>query len=648
MGKQKRLYVSIPVYDPNQKINIEHVYTAVSADAVNRYRKLQGDDISFEIGIDEHGWDVDSSDLLEDDDSSWKKGEGDVVEKIRTSLFMLNVEYDDITRHTDEAYDKTIQDMIHKLYAKGDIYKKRIDCRRCSSCDELWENNQTDGLVCPKCGRRLVRATEYAYYFRASAYMERMRNYLDTHLDFIQPEGRKTEILNDMATGNLDDFCISTDSVHGGIPVEFDRGHVVYLINDVFPYNSSISESVSESKIKSESESAPEFNSNLESVPKFESESRFLSEFELKTESISEFETGGSNNRLDTNDIVYIYLLSPDREQFEKNEYENNNIIYWPIIMMALGLPLPQRIYDYSWTEANEKNYFWTAAKEENDFWALSQKEEDVDPVQIILKYGTDALRYYLLKEMNHPSGFSFHEDQLVSMLHSDLISGLDRLLRTVSFLAKRYFDGKLPVWRGEAECEEDMELIQLTEQTVEQVNTYMERNNYAKALESIWYLISRTNVYLDDRKLWDQSKETCCEGERDRLAQVLYHSSECLRFIGVLLRPFLPQTGKRILDSLKVPDSQRTFDSLKTFGDECFVKEHEDCFSLYSEIISYPDIDTYPGADSYIEIDDINNIYNHLETKAQLDDGENAGAARRFLLCLNLNPNGAEEMMLN
>ncbi|MDO4555458.1 MAG: methionine--tRNA ligase [Lachnospiraceae bacterium] len=510
MSGQKKFYVTTPIYYPSSDLHIGHTYTTVAADTMNRFKKLQGYDSYFITGTDEHGQKIEKI-ALEHNMSPQEYVDG-VVSGVKKLWDTMNVQYNQFIRTTDVDHIETIQAIFRKLYEQGDIYKGKYEGLYCTPCESFWTESQAPDGICPDCKRKLEQASEEAYFFRMSKYADRLLAYMEEHPDFIQPEARKNEMINNFIKPGLQDLCVSRTSFQWGVPVDFDPGHVVYVWIDALPNYLSALGYCNEKEDKMASYWPPD-----------------------------------------------LQLVGKDIIRF--------HTIYWPIILMALDLPLPEKIYGHGWILLKEGK--------------MSKSLGNVvDPVELVKKYGTDALRYYILREMNFGGDSAYSEDLLISRINSDLANDLGNLLNRTTAMTVKYFDGQIPPVREERP--EDEELKEQMISLPGKVSKLMDQPDFAKALETIWKAVSATNKYIDENKPWALGKNP---EEKDRLAQVMYQLSESLRFLGILIGPFMPETGKKILDYLNVEEEYRSWNSLHAFGLCPFEKRYDRCEPLFPRI---------------------------------------------------------------
>lgn len=492
MEEKKTFYVTTPIYYPSGDLHIGHTYTTVAADTLTRFKKLTGYDAYFLTGTDEHGQKIQKA--AEEKGVTPQAYVDDVVGRIKELWKLMNINYDQFIRTTDPEHEKTIQQIFKKLYDQGDIYKGKYEGWYCTPCESFWTESQLVDGNCPDCGRPVEKASEEAYFFKMSKYADRLLKYIEDHPDFIQPESRKNEMINNFIKPGLQDLCVSRTSFSWGVPVTFDPGHVVYVWIDALP--------------------------------------NYISAL------------GYLNDKPQLMDKYWpanVHLVGKDIIRF--------HTIYWPIILMALDLPLPEHVYGHGWILLKGGK--------------MSKSVGNVvDPVELAEKYGVDALRYHVLREMTYGADGIYNEDLLVSHINSDLANDLGNLLSRTVAMTVKYFDGVIPAERESGDF--DAELIALAEETPGVVEDYMNKLDFSRALEAVWKLVSRTNKYIDETQPWVLIKDP---EKKARLAMVMYNLTESLRIISVLVSSAMPDTGVKIADELKVPEELRTWESIQSFG---------------------------------------------------------------------------------
>ncbi len=491
MGK-KSFYITTPIYYPSDKLHIGHAYCTTIADSVARYKRLCGYDVLFLTGSDEHGQKIQRK------AAEQKITPLQYVDKIVAGFqdlwVKLNISNDDFIRTTQERHHKVVQEIFKKIYEKGDIYKSTYEGLYCTPCETFWLERQLKDGKCPDCGRPVETVQEESYFFRMSKYQDRLLKFIEENPDFIQPVSRRNEMIN-FIKGGLEDLCISRTTFDWGIPVPIDDKHVIYVWFDAL----------------SNYLTAAGYLSDEEKFKKFWP--------------------------------ADLHLVGKEIVRFHS--------IIWPIILMALDIELPKKVYGHGWLIV------------EGDKMSKS-KGNVIDPVGLIEEFSADAIRYFLLREINLGMDGNFSRDSLIQRINSDLANDLGNLLhRTLSMVGK--FNEGIVLEAGERD-EFDTSLIDLANKTVAEYETLMDKMDISPTIKLVWAFISRTNKYIDETAPWALAKDPA---KKARLNTVMYNLVESLRIISVLIAPFMPTTAEKIWNQLGIAQAFATvqFADIKSWG---------------------------------------------------------------------------------
>lgn len=513
MEKKGPYYLTTAIAYTSGRPHIGNTYEIILSDAIARYKRAEGYDVYFQTGTDEHGIKIEQK--AKEAGISPQEFVDQVAGQIKSNWDLMNVSYDYFVRTTNKDHEKIVQKVFKKLYEQGDIYKGEYEGWYCTPCESFWTESQLVDGCCPDCGRKVEKAKEEAYFFNMQKYAPRLIKYIEEHPDFIQPESRRNEMLNNFLRPGLQDLCVSRTSFTWGIPVDFDPKHVIYVwIDALFNYITTLG-----------------YDPYLKEQP----------------EKFKKFWPG-------------THIIGKDILRF--------HTIYWPIFLMALDLPLPKKVFGHPWLLIGDDKM---SKSKGNVIYA----EDLVDA------FGVDAVRYYCLHEMPFAQDGTITWPLIIERINSDLANILGNLVSRSIAMSNKYFDGQITN-PGVSEPV-DQELIDLAESTLAKVTEKMDDFHVGDALDEIFTLLRRTNKYIDQTEPWVLAKDP---EKKDRLATVLYNLLESIRFSGVLLSSFLPETSEKILDALQT--QQRDFDSLAKFGqletDHAVIKKMQPLFARIDE----------------------------------------------------------------
>lgn len=491
MCKKKPFYITTPIYYPSGNPHIGHCYTTVACDSIARYRRMQGFDVMFLTGTDEHGLKIEQK--AAEKGITPKQYVDEIVEIFKSLWSFMNISYDRYIRTTDDYHVETVQKIFKELYDKGYIYKGEYKGKYCTPCESFWTESQLVDGKCPECGREVVEAKEEAYFFKMAPFADRIEKLL-TETDYLQPKTRAVELVNNFIKPGLEDLCVSRTSFTWGIPVTFDEKHVVYVWIDAL--------------------------------------SNYISALGYKNESFDEFDKYWPAD---------VHMVAKDIMRF--------HAIIWPAMLMALDLPLPKHLAVHGWITFNGQK--------------MSKSLGNVvDPFILGERYGADAIRYHIMREMALGADSSFSNEIMINRINSDLANGLGNLVSRTVAMVEKYFGGTLPTERESGEFDDD--LIETATALRSKVDGFMDETQLNNALAEIFKVVSRANKYIDETAPWVIAKD---EAKRARLATVLYNLLDTIRIVATLLSAFMPTTMPKALEQIGACEKCATYENADKFG---------------------------------------------------------------------------------
>ncbi len=534
--EKKPFYITTPIYYPSGNPHIGHCYTTVACDSIARYRRMQGYDVMFLTGTDEHGLKIEQK--AAEKGVTPKEYVDEVVKTFKKLWSYMNISYDRYIRTTDDYHIETVQKIFKALYDKGYIYKGEYKGKYCTPCESFWTESQLDeNGCCPECHREVTEAKEEAYFFKMSSFAERIEKLL-TETDYLQPKTRATELVNNFIKPGLEDLCVSRTTFKWGIPVTFDDKHVVYVWIDAL--------------------------------------SNYISALGFWNEQYNDFDKFWPAD---------VHMVAKDIMRF--------HAIIWPAMLMALDLPLPKHLAVHGWITFNGQK--------------MSKSLGNVvDPFILGERYGADAIRYHILREMALGADSSFSNEIMINRINSDLANGLGNLVSRTVAMADKYFGGTLPADREAGDF--DAELIAEAEELRAKVDEFMDKTQINNALAEIFKVVSRANKYIDETTPWVLGKD---ESKKARLATVLYNLLETIRIVSTLLSNFMPTTMPKVWEQIGAAESDITYENAGKFG------------VLPADVTVHRGEIIFPRIDVDKEIEELNKIIgSNAEPEKKADDG--------------------------
>ena len=539
---KKTFYITTPIYYPSGNPHIGHCYTTVACDSIARYKRMQGYDVMFLTGTDEHGLKIEQK--AAEAGVTPKEYVDVIVDRFKKLWSYMNISYDRYIRTTDDYHVESVQKIFKALYDKGYIYKGKYSGKYCTPCESFWTDSQLDeNGCCPECHRPVKFAEEEAYFMKMAPFADKIEKLL-TETDYLRPKTRATELVNNFIKPGLEDLCVSRTTFKWGIPVTFDEGHVVYVWIDAL--------------------------------------SNYITALGYENSAHSDFSTFWPAD---------VHMVAKDIMRF--------HAIIWPAMLMALDLPLPKHLAVHGWITMNGEK--------------MSKSLGNVvDPFILGERYGQDAIRYHILREMALGADSLFSNEIMINRINSDLANGFGNLVSRTVTMVDKYFGGTLPTERESDALDDEFKSVILGLRPA--VDSFIDETKIKQALETIFEGVNRANKYIDETEPWKLGKD---ETKKARLAAVLYNLLETIRITSALLAPFMPTVMPKVWEQIGATEEDVKYENLGKFD------------VMPADVTVHKGEILFPRIDVDKEIDELNAILakNMAEAKAKLSDEEKGDA---------------------